>query len=418
MMGRLNLFLAAVTVGSAFVTDGVNAQLTALGSSDLGTPAIAGSHTGSGSDWAVTAAGTDIWGGSDQGHFLYFPRDANTTDVMLTCRVESFPYIYGWQKGGIMIRDTLAANSKHQFIAAIGAGYAHQYRANTGGGSNYPAGDTSSTYSKTPWLRMVKIGNTITSYVKQDGEYDWLKVNSIESVFSSDFYLGLAVTSHVFDQPNTLTVSNLEIITGTPGDAIPTELYTQDDFNGLLEIGDDGAKVKIQQVKEGVFSTWGAGNGIGGVSDSFLFNQAAHTGDVVATMYLDKLERNNANTSGGLMIRAGLEANAPHVSLLVQSNSGVTMFSRTTTDGDTAILNDGVWEERVELKLVKIGTTVTCSYRPRGGDAPWYEIGSATVEAFADEAAGFYVGQAHASAKHAQTVSITAELFDVQPYVA
>lgn len=61
MMGRRNLFLAAVTVGSAFVTDGVNAQLTALGSSDLGTPAIAGSHTGSGSDWAVTAAGTDIW---------------------------------------------------------------------------------------------------------------------------------------------------------------------------------------------------------------------------------------------------------------------------------------------------------------------------------------------------------------------
>lgn len=510
MMGRRNLFLAAVTVGSAFVTDGVNAQLTALGSSDLGTPAIAGSHTGSGSDWAVTAAGTDIWGGSDQGHFLYFPRDANTTDVMLTCRVESFPYVNGWQKGGIMIRDTLAANSKHQFIAAIGAGYAHQYRAYTGGGSTNPADDTSSTYSKTPWLRMVKIGNTITSYVKQDGEYDWLKVHSIESVFSSDFYLGLAVTSHEFDQPTTLTVSNLEIITGTPGDAIPTtitcgtqenkciaghnmqkltgvtkedccaecsfnpsclgiewftedvgtswkandcmlsssadaggcnndiykvefhaktgftmgepivaeELYTQDDFNGILEIGDYGAKVKIQQVAEGVFNTWGAGNGIGGVSDSFLFNQAAHTGDVVATMYLDKLERKNANTSGGLMIRAGLEANAPHVSLLVQSNSGVTMFSRTTTDGDTAILNDGVWEERVELKLVKIGTTVTCSYRPRGGDAPWYEIGSATVEAFADEAAGFYVGQAHASAKHAQTVIITAELFDVQPYVA
>lgn len=170
-----------------------------------------------------------------------------------------------------MIRDTLAANSKHQFIAAIGAGYAHQYRANTGGGSNYPAGDTSSTYSKTPWLRMVKIGNTITSYVKQDGEYDWLKVNSIESVFSSDFYLGLAVTSHVFDQPNTLTVSNLEIITSTPGDAIPTELYTQDNFNGLLEIGDDGAKVKIQQVKEGVFSTWGAGNGIGVSLYCFMF---------------------------------------------------------------------------------------------------------------------------------------------------
>ena len=128
MIGRLNLFLAVATVGSSFL-NGVNAQLTALGSSDLGTPNIAGSHTGSGSDWSVTAAGTDIWvsidrgyfgvrfvayfliypalnfiyiklqGSSDQGHFLYFPRDANTTDVMVTCKVESFPEIYSWQKG-------------------------------------------------------------------------------------------------------------------------------------------------------------------------------------------------------------------------------------------------------------------------------------------------------------------------------
>ena len=156
-----------------------------------------------------------------------------------------------------MFRETLAANSKHHFIAATGHGYAHQYRASTGGGSNNPADDTSRTYSETPWLRLVKIGNTITSYVKQDGEYDWLKVHSHSVWFADDFYVGLAATSHEYDQTVTLTVSNLEITT------VPEELYTQDDYNGLMEIGDDGAKIKIQQVAEGVFNTWGAGNGIG-----------------------------------------------------------------------------------------------------------------------------------------------------------
>ena len=149
-----------------------------------------------------------------------------------------------------------------------------------------------------------------------------------------------------------------------------------------------------------------------GASDSFLFNQATHTGDVVATVYLDKLERRTADTKGGLMIRAGLEADAPHVSLLVQSNTGVTMFSRTTAGGDTASLNVGVWKERVELKLTKVGNTVTCSYRPGFGDAPWYELGSATVEFGAGD---FYVGKAHASAEHPNAVGMSAGAVDVQP---
>ena len=43
----------------------------------------------------------------------------------------------------------------------------------------------------------------------------------------------------------------------------------------------------------------------------------------------------NRNSKGGLMIRAKLTPDSPHVSLLVHTGSGVTMYSRATTGGPT-----------------------------------------------------------------------------------
>lgn len=95
------------------------------------------------------------------------------------------------------------------------------------------------------------------------------------------------------------------------------------------------------------------------------------------------------------MIRASNSADAPHVSLLVNKGDGVSMIYRETSGGETSSKCVGVWQEDVELRLVKTGNSVECSYKhPSATD--WFVIGTATAE-LGDAASTFQVGSAVAS---------------------
>ena len=53
---------------------------------DIGPPALSGSTGHSGGQFTVDASGTDIWGTSDQFHFVY---QSFSGDVQITARVDS-----------------------------------------------------------------------------------------------------------------------------------------------------------------------------------------------------------------------------------------------------------------------------------------------------------------------------------------
>ena len=52
-------------------------------------------------------------------------------------------------------------------------------------------------------------------------------------------------------------------------------------------------------------------------------------------MHHEKIVRSNRDSKGGLMMRSKLTPDSPHVSLLIHTGSGVTMYSRATTGGPT-----------------------------------------------------------------------------------
>merc|ERR1712194_52512 len=84
-----------------------------------------------------------------------------------------------------------------------------------------------------------------------------------------------------------------------------------------IEVGDTGGAVWVQEAKPGIWSLKAGGSDIGGTADSFGFLGSEHSGDVTATLHLEKLVRRNNKSKGGLMMRASTAADAPHVSLLV-----------------------------------------------------------------------------------------------------
>lgn len=166
------------------------AALEAWESRDIGAVALAG-HTGT--DPAIVemeATGADIWGTADAFRYRFVPLDG---DGAITARVRLVENAHAWTKVGVMIRETLAANSKHAMaIVSAGKGLAMQYRSATGGAS---ANAGLRPGAAPEWMRLTRAGNTITGYASDDG-VNWAALGDVTLSMNSSAFIGLAVTSH------------------------------------------------------------------------------------------------------------------------------------------------------------------------------------------------------------------------------
>ena len=81
---------------------------------DIGAPAVSGSSSYDSiqKTFTVSAAGSDVWGASDQFRFVY---QQVTGDVDIVARVDSLLQTDQWSKAGVMIRSSLAAGAAHGF---------------------------------------------------------------------------------------------------------------------------------------------------------------------------------------------------------------------------------------------------------------------------------------------------------------
>jgi regulation of enolase protein 1 (concanavalin A-like superfamily) len=177
---------------------------------DVGNPSLAGSARYDANRFIIEAAGSDIWGTSDQFHFAYQPL---TGDGEILARVDGIVRINGWSKAGVMMRETLTGSSKHAYaLASASYGTAFQRRPTTSGSSV----NTSGTVTSTPWVKLQRQGSTFRAYESSDGA-TWRLINSHTISMASTIYVGLAVTSHSSGARTTGTFSNVQVSTGSSG---------------------------------------------------------------------------------------------------------------------------------------------------------------------------------------------------------
>ena len=149
-----------------------------------------GSASSSGGNFVVNGAGVDIWDVSDKFHFVYQAVNGNATVV---ARVASLQNTDPWAKAGVMIRESLAAGSKHAMMALTpGNGLTFQRRLATDGLSTSTVGGAGAAPY---WVKIVRSGNTLTGYKSTDG-VAWVLVGSDTVAMASNVYVGLVVTSH------------------------------------------------------------------------------------------------------------------------------------------------------------------------------------------------------------------------------
>lgn len=155
--------------------------------------------------WTITAGGADIWGQSDQFHFVSYPSSGNCT---LTAKITSVGEAgtHDWAKAALMIRADESVGSPHASISISHCGAVEFLTRNTLGA------DTRS--EKLPnmalplFVRIARTGSDFAASYSQDGK-TWINVGQPKTVAMKQSALaGMAVTSHADGSPVTAVFSN------------------------------------------------------------------------------------------------------------------------------------------------------------------------------------------------------------------
>lgn len=159
---------------------------------DIGNPGPPGDQSLNNGTWSVEAGGSDIWGNSDQFHYVWqqLPGDGGASG-----RLVSLGNTDAWAKGGMMLRQTADADSAYYAVFVTpGNGMVVQYRAAKGGASA-----TAATVAGTApaYIRVTAAAGSFTAFTSTDG-VTWTAIpgSTVAIGMTGPMLAGMAVTSH------------------------------------------------------------------------------------------------------------------------------------------------------------------------------------------------------------------------------
>lgn len=177
---------------------------------DIGTTGAAGSATFATSTFTVQGSGADIWGTSDAFQYVY---QSLTGNGEIIARVNSLGNTNTYAKAGVMFRETLTTGSKHAMTNVTPTAGVEFLRRSTTSGTT--AATVVGGIAAPRWIRMVRSGNTFTSYQSANGT-TWTQIGSPTTItMANTIYVGLAVTSHVTGTLTTGVFDNVSVVTGS-----------------------------------------------------------------------------------------------------------------------------------------------------------------------------------------------------------
>ena len=159
--------------------------------------------------YTMTATGVDVWGTSDEFHFAF---KELTSAGSIIVKIESVEQTDPWAKAGVMIRDTLDADSIHAMVVVTPAQGVSFQRRSTAGASSF--GTDIAGIMAPQWVKIERnVGGAVTASYSDDGS-SWIQIGSEGVSMNIPMYIGLAVTSHNAGEVCEAKFSNVSI-TGT-----------------------------------------------------------------------------------------------------------------------------------------------------------------------------------------------------------
>jgi regulation of enolase protein 1 (concanavalin A-like superfamily) len=165
----------------------------------------------------MSGGGHDIWDNADDFRFAYKTLTGNGTAIV---KVESLVNTNVWAKAGVMIRQSLNADSKFAYaIVSYSSGVSMGWRPLEAGACDSV---TVASVAAPRWVKLTRAGDIFTAQYSTDGK-TWtdLKsatVSSTTVAMTGPVYVGLCVTSHDAAATTTAVMSGVAVTGTVSGD--------------------------------------------------------------------------------------------------------------------------------------------------------------------------------------------------------
>jgi regulation of enolase protein 1 (concanavalin A-like superfamily) len=311
---------------------------------DIGNVGMPGASGRSRREFQVRGSGGDIWAQNDAFHFLHQPVSGA---FEIVARLVSIERTDENAKAGVMVRESLAADSRNAFMMTfptvaptapgaypMGKGSRLQFRAKA---TDDVTGffDVDSLAPGVPdaapiWLRLTRAGGRLTGFISADG-LTWKRDGEVTLTLPDQVLAGLAVTSHDNADGNLASFEGLRITALTDPAYAHVELGTLGGFAG-------GAPARLELAN--------AGRGLANTEDglTFVHRIQHHEGDVELTARVTALRKARMPAARiGLALRGNLTAGARMVTFVLElSNTGqrFRLQRRAQDDGTIATTDD------------------------------------------------------------------------------
>jgi len=194
--------LSTATFDNVAVTPYPSPWVTA----DIGTTGLVGRAEFYSNVHTVTGAGA-LGGTTDNFRYVY---QALSGDGSIIARVSALQNTGTSARVGVMIRDTLANNSRMAALSVNGSGAWQWQRRTTAGGSVTTTASSSGT-APNIWVRIVRSGSTFTASRSTNGT-TWTTISSATITMATNCYIGLNVASGTAGTGNTSSFDSITVV--------------------------------------------------------------------------------------------------------------------------------------------------------------------------------------------------------------
>lgn len=325
----------------------------------------------------LTTNGSAINAATDNFRFVYRPW---TGDGVVVARIAGLTPGTDWSAGGVMIRQSTAANAAHASMIAFSSGKLHFRYRTSAGGSTSTSGPASG-YPAPQWLKVQRVGNVFNGFVSADGQA-WTPIGTANvSIGMTEPVLVGIVAFRGGTAPIDATFDGVSAMAVTP--------WASSDVGNVAIAGSVSQSADDYTVRA-------AGTGVWDVADAFRYTYRPWTGDGEIVARIDSIDAAGAaNALGGVMFRESVTSpGSRHASMLVFANGKAKLRWRSGPDGATGSEgpSGGVAPPRW-VRLTRAANVFT-GYYGDSASGPW--VGFANNSVTVAMPASLYVGFAAA----------------------
>ncbi len=313
---------------------------------DVGAPGLTGGQFSNGA-WTIWGGGSDIYGTSDQFHFVYQPLAGNgDLATQITSQLNSSSYA----KAGVMMRaDTTTGSAYYGALLTPANGLLIQYRNASGAITNdvTPVGSVSAPL----YVRVGRSGpsfDVFTTYTSSDG-VTWTPVaNSAKTIpaLAGTLDAGLAVSSHSAQNLGEATIKTLSLSCHVDW----TCVGVNETINQIAGTADTSTDLNSWVVQ-------GSGGDIWSTADSFHYDYQNLNGDGGVSAQITSQSETNQYAKAGVMIRDSSASNSAFYDLVAVKDHDFEIQYRSTTGGSASTVYSNIpTTYPYYLKIVRSGS--------------------------------------------------------------